>query len=305
MNKTQYIESFTVSKELAELHYENFQKLKRAEDETRFLLINDPTFQNMEIDCPADDCADSLERQTLLHRADTFLLGASYMLGEAYGYITEQEGRMVQDVKPEKDAAYSPSYKGSKAQLNFHNDITFTLPESFYVSNPDYTCLYCVRAPAEPVYTYVITVEKILELLTEEEVRIAKTPIFHFSSPYGYNEVYNNGESIWIKEKPILSGTDSPEIFLTASGVKTDVPEGQALIRKLSEVVFDTANAQAVNLEKGQALLIDNRRALHARSAFDPEFDGNDRWLRRVYVKGTNSLMQADIINGFVKRQSD
>ena len=37
-------------------------------------------------------------------------------------------------------------------------------------------------------------------------------------------------------------------------------------------------------LEPGDLLMVDNRRAVHARTAFRPRYDGQDRWLQRVYA---------------------
>jgi alpha-ketoglutarate-dependent taurine dioxygenase len=37
-----------------------------------------------------------------------------------------------------------------------------------------------------------------------------------------------------------------------------------------------------VRLDTGDLLVIDNRRAVHARSQFTARFDGTDRWLQRM-----------------------
>lgn len=39
-----------------------------------------------------------------------------------------------------------------------------------------------------------------------------------------------------------------------------------------------------VRLEPGDLLVVDNRRAIHGRSAFPARYDGFDRWLQRMYV---------------------
>ncbi len=39
-----------------------------------------------------------------------------------------------------------------------------------------------------------------------------------------------------------------------------------------------------VKLRPGELLIIDNRRAIHARSGFKAYYDGEDRWLQRIYV---------------------
>ena len=39
-----------------------------------------------------------------------------------------------------------------------------------------------------------------------------------------------------------------------------------------------------VGLVAGDLLIIDNRRAVHGRSAFTPAYSGADRWLKRAYL---------------------
>ena len=42
--------------------------------------------------------------------------------------------------------------------------------------------------------------------------------------------------------------------------------------------------ARFVILRPGDLLVIDNRRAVHARTEYEALFDGQDRWLQRVFV---------------------
>ena len=44
------------------------------------------------------------------------------------------------------------------------------------------------------------------------------------------------------------------------------------------------AEARALVLEPGDLLFLDNRRVIHARSAFTPRGDGTDRWLQRALI---------------------
>lgn len=67
-------------------------------------------------------------------------------------------------------------------------------------------------------------------------------------------------------------------IYLAPLDVR-DRAAGAALAhlhRRLGEL------AQAHVLAPGDLLVLDNRRAAHARTAFSPRYDGSDRWLLRV-----------------------
>ncbi|MEV5877084.1 TauD/TfdA family dioxygenase [Streptomyces sp. NPDC052101] len=47
-----------------------------------------------------------------------------------------------------------------------------------------------------------------------------------------------------------------------------------------------------VCLRPGEALLINNRKGLHARSEFTARYDGADRWLQRTYVRRNQWTMR-------------
>jgi hypothetical protein len=77
----------------------------------------------------------------------------------------------------------------------------------------------------------------------------------------------------------------------------------------LASVVSDLATP--VVLTPGSALLIDNRRILHARSTFSAHFDGSDRWLRRMMIasgprprssEGTERVIDSDLLVGWSHR---
>jgi alpha-ketoglutarate-dependent taurine dioxygenase len=56
------------------------------------------------------------------------------------------------------------------------------------------------------------------------------------------------------------------------------ITELNALIAKTSVEVHNQANS---------VLILNNKKAVHARSAFDPRFDGTDRWLQSAFVSKT------------------
>jgi L-asparagine oxygenase len=292
-----YLDALRKSVDILREHETSVQELKSGS--RRHLLIRDPLLCGRRRES-SDDGADALDDE-LIREADEFLLGGSLLFGSVYGYTTEQDGAFVQNVLPSRAAADTPSYKGSRAFLRFHNDITFTVPESFYVTNPDYTCLYCLRENDTPVLTYVLSIENILSQLSDAELELARAPVFSFSTPYGYNERVNQGQPMWLRNMPILSREPVPEIHFTASGVTAEEERGVELLERLERDVLRVENAVAIELKVGDLLVIDNRRALHARSAFTASFDGRDRWLRRTYVKSAATAQHKDASRGFVR----
>lgn len=51
------------------------------------------------------------------------------------------------------------------------------------------------------------------------------------------------------------------------------------------QVCYDPEVQVRYFLAAGDVLIVDNKRAMHARTSFEPAYDGNDRWLQRVRAK--------------------
>jgi len=56
----------------------------------------------------------------------------------------------------------------------------------------------------------------------------------------------------------------------------------QQKLEKLKSLSWELA--APIQLQRGDLLIIDNRKAAHARSRFTANFDGNDRWIQRSFA---------------------
>ncbi|MDW6065037.1 TauD/TfdA family dioxygenase [Streptomyces sp. FXJ1.4098] len=74
-----------------------------------------------------------------------------------------------------------------------------------------------------------------------------------------------------------------PEIASSANGVHAVSRDAEVALQRLQSTCREVAHE--VFLRPGQALLINNRKGLHARSEFEPCYDGRDRWLQRTYIR--------------------
>jgi L-asparagine oxygenase len=54
------------------------------------------------------------------------------------------------------------------------------------------------------------------------------------------------------------------------------------MIRKIVDIYYQRKILH--NLKPGEIILIDKRRAVHGRSAFNPKYDGKDRFLIRCFA---------------------
>ncbi|GBC58624.1 hypothetical protein PSNTI_41230 [Stutzerimonas stutzeri] len=56
----------------------------------------------------------------------------------------------------------------------------------------------------------------------------------------------------------------------------------QQLMDKLRNIAWEVV--EPVRLNRGDMLIIDNRRTAHARSPFSARFDGSDRWIQCAFA---------------------
>jgi L-asparagine oxygenase len=58
-------------------------------------------------------------------------------------------------------------------------------------------------------------------------------------------------------------------------------------------------STEHVILQSGDILVIDNRRAVHGRTPFNPRYDGTDRWLKRALV--VTELPAEDVVGRVIQ----
>lgn len=215
--------------------------------------------------------------------------GVSLLLGEPIGFTTEKRGDLIHNIVPVKANALTQSNEGSKAFLSFHNDTVYDESGVYNRCNPDYLILYCLRPQTpQPVATHFAEARQIAAALSEQQVAILRQPLFEMAAPSTYTREYLGDVRKWSLPTPILAGPeDCPEICLAANGVRGVNEEAQRVLDELVAALHAGSIGGRVELTPGDALIINNRKGLHARDSFDARFDGSDRWLMRCYVRSS------------------
>ena len=214
---------------------------------------------------------DGETRDSVFHSCVLLLL--AHRLGRAFGWLTQQAGRVVTDVVPSPGLEDSLVSSSSRAELNWHTE------DAFSSERADFVGLSCLRA-AEGGATTISFVdpgqlpESTLELLTKPRFLIVPDDAHDVAiqppNPVPLMEV---GYPCRIRvDRDFTSVTDG------------DVEAGLAL-EALIEVL--DANLQDLPLEPGDIAFLDNMLSVHGRRSFTPRFDGTDRWLKRVNVKAS------------------
>jgi|HubBroStandDraft_3_1064219.scaffolds.fasta_scaffold03827_2 hypothetical protein len=208
--------------------------------------------------------------------SELWLCAAAAALGEPVGYLQEKHGTIIQDVFPTPANAGKQSSESSEVLLAFHTEI------AFHPFMPDYVLLYGLRQdPEKEARTMFASVRRLLPLLGAADRDILFADLFRTGIDYSFgNHAQERGTGPLIS---VLYG-DRLDPFLRYD---LDLMVGQTeAARRALEHLRQAVDAVKldVRIEPGSLLVLDNRRAVHARTHFKAAFDGRDRWLQRVSV---------------------
>ncbi|MFC7309304.1 TauD/TfdA family dioxygenase [Streptomyces monticola] len=233
-------------------------------------------------DTPSDG-GPSTDKKTFV--AEGVLLGLSGLLGEPMGVLTEKAGQLVHDVIPVAGGSMTQTNQGSEVFLNFHSDIMHDVIGRYDVANPDFLVLSCLRSDHEGIAgTFYADARDISAALPPETLETLRSPLFRLNAPGSYVRDVAGGQDVLSEPVPMINGhADYPEIAISANGVHPLTSGAREALDTLQEVCRKVAHQ--VQLRPGQALLINNRKGVHARSTFTARYDGRDRWLQRTYVR--------------------
>ncbi len=217
--------------------------------------------------------------------AEGVLLGLSGLIGEPVGFLTEKNGRLVHDVVPVEGGATTQTNQGSSVFLNFHNDIVHDATGRYDLASPDFLVLSCLRADHEgSAGTYYADARDICGAVDERTRETLRSPLFRMNAPGSYVRDVAGGGEVLSDPVPMISGPEAfPEVAAAANGIRPLNDEARSALDRLQAACREVAHE--VYLRPGQALLINNRKGLHARSRFTARYDGQDRWLQRTYVR--------------------
>lgn len=224
-------------------------------------------------------------RQPLPRVAEGVLLGLSGLLGEPMGVRTEKAGRLVHDVVPQRQGARTQTNQSSAVFLNFHSDIAYDATGRYDLANPDFLVLTCLRADHERrATTHYADARDLQAVLDPVTLTRLRSPLYQLNAPGNYTRAFAGGREVLSEPVPLLSGPAAhPQITLSANGVHGMTRGAREALDRLRAACREVAHA--VKPAPGEALLVNNRKGVHARSPFAPRYDGTDRWLQRTYVR--------------------
>ncbi|MGW2640970.1 TauD/TfdA family dioxygenase [Streptomyces sp. NPDC001348] len=262
------------------------------------LLLSDVPFRAGRLEpTPADWPAAALRaKDGAARNAGLLLMLLGSLLGDVFAFGTQHGSNPVVDVFPIKGHETEQLGSSSEAELAWHNE------DAFHPFRAEYVILFCLRND-QSVGTNFASAGALS--VSEDDWKILSSPRFRirpddshstrFSSaavprhgipPADLAEAFARMERGHAVPEPVAVLSGSPErpfIRIDPAFMETgDDPEADDCLRRLMRTV-DEALMNVV-LASGDVLVIDNRRAVHGRQAFQARYDGTDRWLKRVNV---------------------
>lgn len=234
------------------------------------------------------DAKDTLEEQSYL-----VLLGS--LLGSIFGWSTQQDGKIINDILPIEANIQEQLGTGSEILLTWHTE------DAFHPYRADFIGLFCLRNPDKVATTVSwLDIDKLSseqrDILFDNRFRI-RPDESHLTKNASQTSVEVQGDKVKrafdrisemnsdTKKVSVLFGDhDSPYLRLDPYFMDTlpEDPEAQTALKALENVI-DSGLYDLV-LEAGDVCFLDNFRVVHGRNPFKARFDGKDRWLKRVNV---------------------
>lgn len=223
----------------------------------------------------------------------------SSVLGDPFGWLTQQDSRLIHDVLPIKKYEHEQLGCGCKEELTWHTE------DAFHELRGDYLVFLCLRNH-DGIPTTVARPD--FSLLTERELELLFAPFFTIkpdhshleknesddrakqrqqntdciiSSAYREMEERNKGGQL----TPVLFGDkNDPYMRIDPYFMQDAVvhEEAQAALDKLIGLI--NSSLSDLTLNAGEIAVFDNYKVVHGRRSFQARYDGTDRWFKRINV---------------------
>lgn len=220
---------------------------------------------------------------------EILLVLCASLLGDVFGWSTQQGGRIVHDVLPIKGHEHEQVSSASEAPIWWHTE------DAFHPYAGDYVGLLCLRNPTRTATTMAgLDTER----LSEEDLESLTRPQFvirpdeshqqkHQAASWGDGPSYGGIEALNAAPPRVAVLYGAPgDYYLKLDPYFMDrgalTPAADLALAHLIDVI--DASLTEVVLEPGDILFVDNCKAVHGRRPFTAAHDGRDRWLKRINV---------------------
>lgn len=233
-------------------------------------------------------------RSTL--REEIWLVLCASLLGDVFGWATQQGGALVHDICPARGYEQSQLGSGSAELLWWHTE------EAFHPHKCDYLGLLSLRNHdlVPTTFSSIAGVEldaEVRDVLFQRRFRIRPDDSHLEEDREPELPPGKQGALMHAARKRIERMNANPELvsvlygdpdspYVAIDPFYMEMPEGDPEAGHALETITKLIDGrvQDLALAPGEILFIDNFRAVHGRKPFQARYDGTDRWLKRVNI---------------------
>jgi hypothetical protein len=198
-------------------------------------------------------------------------------LGEMVSYEAENHGYLFQDMVPSKNFEMTQTSLGSKVELEIHTE------QAFSHLKPDILSLLCLKGDIH-AKTYIFHVQNLLDHITIDEEQLLRQPLWLCGIDHSFSFNHSFTLDTLIRgPMPIIYGSKEDPYFVFDKDLMVGITEESNTILDKIIYLYEKYRSE-YTLQAGDILFIDNNRAVHGRSSFEPKFDGKDRFIVRSFV---------------------
>lgn len=220
---------------------------------------------------------------------ELLLLTHASLLGEPFGWATQQNGQLVHDVLPIPGEETEQMGSSSKAELLWHTE------DAFHPFRCDYVGLLCLRNHQRAVTT--LGWPDLSRLAPEDRATLFE-PRYLIRPDSSHTPEQNTGgaqpaecfEAIAEMDgdpEPVavlFGAADDPYLRIDPAYMRPGTGDEAARRAYDNITALIEEGLHHIVLEPGSLLLVDNYQAVHGRKPFAAAYDGRDRWLKRVNI---------------------
>ncbi|PVZ40550.1 TauD/TfdA family dioxygenase [Pseudomonas sp. CC120222-01a] len=199
-------------------------------------------------------------------------------------YEGENDGRLFRHVIPSRHSSSHKSSHGSKLRFSYHVDNPDLPLSSEPLGDtsccPEYLSFFGMRCDPR-ISTTLVSLDAVVAALPATTVRELCLPQFEIRRPDSFS-----GNRRCTAELPVLVRGQAGEWLCrfdseNTHGLNLRAEQALASLRSMLETRrFDEPHL----LLPGDFMVFKNQRVLHARDGFEPQNDGADRWLLRLFA---------------------
>ncbi|MFC0267832.1 TauD/TfdA family dioxygenase [Kushneria aurantia] len=190
----------------------------------------------------------------------------------------------------------SKSFHRSTKELKYHTEVVNGYfheerPKKGAPVSPEFFGLMCLRNP-DNIPTKVLPIKQILNQMDGETINALSEPEFSAFSQSSFDV------TIKTKNLPVLvrCGTGEFGIRFSSSKLQGENLKAEKALHAFKKLILRSRMDTHLNLSPSDLAIINNRYCLHGRGEiFGTErFDGNDRWMLRVYGYDRKNLSRIE-----------